>query len=88
MTGLVWHLPPVDRLDHPDGALLLYEHRLVSVSVLGAAVLDRATTPVAPTDLAAPLAAEFGEPAHGSIGDALEGVVAELVRAGVLEWLR
>ena len=45
MSDLVRLVPPVDRLDLDEGTLLLYERRLISLSVLGGAVADHTVEP-------------------------------------------
>lgn len=85
VTGRVRLVPPVDRLDLDEGTLLLYERRLVSLSVLGAAVADLSTEPVTAAALTESLRAEFGDPVAGSAAAATAEVVAALVDLGVLE---
>lgn len=84
---LVRLVPAVDRLDLAEGTLLLYERQLVSLSALGATIVDLAPEPIHPEALTRALIDEFGEPASGRASDATRGVLDELVGLGVLEWL-
>ncbi len=85
MSDLVRLVPPVDRLDLDEGTLLLYERRLISLSVLGGAVADHTVEPVSVAALAGLLRTEFGDPADHSASDATASVVADLLDLGVLE---
>nr|NLI51544.1 hypothetical protein [Propionibacterium sp.] len=85
MSDGVRLVPPVDRLDFEEGSLLLYERRLVSLSVLGAAVADLSATPTTVAALAEGLREAFGDPADGSADEATAAVVAALLALGVLE---
>lgn len=85
MIGRVRHVPPVDRLDFEEGSLLLYERTLVSLSVLGAAVVRHTAEPTSVADLADRLREEFGDPVAGSVEAATASVVDALVGTGVLE---
>jgi hypothetical protein len=85
MSAIVRLVPPVDRLDLDEGTLLLYERRLISLSILGGAIADHAAAPVSLADLTALLRSEFGDPADGAASEATAEVVASLLELGVLE---
>jgi hypothetical protein len=74
-----------DRVDHEGECVVLVGAQVVRLSALATAVLDHCADWCGAEELAARLAAEFGEPPGGDAAAATNAVVAELERLGLLE---
>lgn len=78
--------PLVDILEVDGEALVLLEDsRVVRLSPIATAILDLTATAREVDDLAAAVEDRFGPPDDGGTTEAVRGVVADLVVAGVLE---
>lgn len=84
MSRTFSRIDPVDMLAYPEGSVLLYQHRLVALSPLGAAAFDLVGTGTRADDVARGMGELFGAPADGSLLDAAIGVLESLVGEGVL----
>lgn len=85
MSDRVVRVEPVDHLAMDDGALLLYERRVLRVNELGASIFEWCEQPRAVSELASLLAEEFGSPPEADIEEATLAVVTELQERGVLK---
>lgn len=80
----LFRVEPVDMLESDEGSLLLYQHRLVALSPLGAATYELVGDGVTRSGLAELLIETFGEPPGRSLTEAVDELVSSLLSEGVL----
>lgn len=80
----VVRIPPVDRLTERDESLLLYEHQVIRLGLIGTVIFDAAEQPVDIALLAQHLEDTFGPPATGTSLESTVAAVEELKAQGVL----
>jgi len=80
----ITRVPPVDRLTEGDESLLLYEHQVIRLGLIGTVIFDATAQPITLAALSALLDDVIGSPVTGTILESTAAAVEQLQAQGVL----